>query len=66
MKSWKEDYSPKQIQQIASYIKTLHGTKPSTPKASQGELYIEEIKENSTQATAAHGTAAAADSTSAQ
>ncbi|WP_222165591.1 cbb3-type cytochrome c oxidase N-terminal domain-containing protein [Edaphocola aurantiacus] len=66
MKSWKDDYSPRQIQQIASYIKTLHGTKPATPKASQGELYIEESKENSTQATAAHGTATAADSTSVQ
>ncbi len=41
MKSWKDDYSPKQIAQIASYIKTLHGTSPAAPKDKQGELYIE-------------------------
>lgn len=41
MKSWKDDFSPKQIQQIASYVKSLHGTHPATPKEKQGELYIE-------------------------
>lgn len=65
MKSWKDDYSPRQIQQIASYIKTLHGTKPATPKASQGELYNEGSQENGTNATASNGTAAA-DSTTVQ
>lgn len=41
MKSWKDDYSPGQIAQLASYIKSLHGTKPATPKDPQGELYTE-------------------------
>ncbi len=41
MKSWKDDFSPKQIQQIASYVKSLHGTHPAAPKDKQGELYIE-------------------------
>lgn len=41
MKSWKEDYSPKQIQEIASFVKSLRGTKSATPKEAQGELYIE-------------------------
>ncbi len=41
MKSWKDDFSPKQIQQLASYIKSLRGTHPATPKAPQGDLYIE-------------------------
>ncbi len=41
MKSWKDDFSPKQIQQLASFVKSLKGTKPATPKAPQGELYIE-------------------------
>ncbi|MDR3679958.1 MAG: cbb3-type cytochrome c oxidase N-terminal domain-containing protein [Flavipsychrobacter sp.] len=41
MKSWKDDFSPMQIAQIASYVKTLHGTKPAAPKDKQGELYIE-------------------------
>ena len=35
MKSWKDDFSPKQIAQIASYVKTLHGTKPAVPKDKQ-------------------------------
>lgn len=39
MKSWKDDYSPLQIQQITSYVMTLHGTKPATPKEPQGEIY---------------------------
>lgn len=43
MRSWKDDLSAKQIAQIASYIKTLKGTKPATPKEPQGELYKEEI-----------------------
>jgi len=41
MKSWKDDLSPKQIQEVASFIKSLHGTHPAVPKAPQGELYIE-------------------------
>jgi cytochrome c oxidase cbb3-type subunit 3 len=41
MKSWKDDFSPKQIQQLASFVKSLKGTHPATPKAPQGELYIE-------------------------
>ncbi len=43
MKSWKDDFSPKQIAQIASYVKSLHGTKPLAPKDKQGEMYIEAI-----------------------
>jgi cytochrome c oxidase cbb3-type subunit III len=39
MKSWKDDYSPIQIAQLASFIKTLHGTNPPNAKAPQGELY---------------------------
>lgn len=41
MKSWKDDFSPKKIQQLASYVRSLHGTHPATPKDKQGELYIE-------------------------
>lgn len=39
MKSWKDDYSPKKIAQIASYIHSIHGTKPATPKEPQGNLF---------------------------
>lgn len=38
MKSWKDDYSPSQIAQIASYVKSLGGTRPDNPKAPQGTL----------------------------
>lgn len=41
MKSWKDDFSPKQIAQLASYVKSLQGTTPTAPKEKQGELYIE-------------------------
>lgn len=40
MKSWKDDYSPAQIAQIASYVKSLAGTNPPNPKAPQGELMV--------------------------
>lgn len=39
MKSWKDDFSPVQIAQLSSFIKSLHGTKPATPKEPQGEIY---------------------------
>jgi len=42
MKSWKDELSAKQMAQVASYIKSLKGTKPANPRAPQGELYKEE------------------------
>lgn len=42
MKSWKEDFSPVQIAQIASFIRTLKGTNPPKAKEKQGDLYKEE------------------------
>jgi cytochrome c oxidase cbb3-type subunit 3 len=39
MKSWQQDLSPKQIQEVASYIKSLKGTNPPNGKEKQGELY---------------------------
>jgi cytochrome c oxidase cbb3-type subunit III len=41
MRSWKDDFSPIQIAQIASYIKNMQGTKPANAKEKQGELFIE-------------------------
>ncbi|MGN6531408.1 MAG: cbb3-type cytochrome c oxidase N-terminal domain-containing protein [Ginsengibacter sp.] len=38
MKSWKDDFTPKQIAQLASYIVSIKGTKPANPKEPQGEL----------------------------
>ena len=42
MKSWKDDYSPTQIAQLASYVKSLRGTKPAVAKEPQGTLFAEE------------------------
>ena len=39
MKSWKDDFSPVQIAQVASYIKSLHGTNPPNAKPAQGTIY---------------------------
>lgn len=36
MKSWKKDFSPVQIQQLASYILSLQGSKPANAKEPQG------------------------------
>jgi len=41
MKSWKDDFSPTQIAALATYVKSLHGTKPLAPKEKQGEQYVE-------------------------
>lgn len=36
MKSWKDDFSPSQIAQLASYVRSLQGTHPANAKAPQG------------------------------
>ena len=60
MKSWKEDFSPMQIAQLSSYVKTLHGTNPPGGKEKQGELYTEDATApaDSSQATPAADTSA--------
>lgn len=50
MKSWKDDYSPVQMAQLASYIKSIKGTKPATAKEPQGEVYLEQTVNDSTKA----------------
>jgi cytochrome c oxidase cbb3-type subunit 3 len=52
MKSWKDDYSPLQLAQLASYIKSIHGTNPQNAKAPQGTLYAEAQASNSASASA--------------
>ena len=42
MRSWKDDLSPMQIAQVASYIKSIHGSNPPNGKPKQGDLYQEE------------------------
>jgi len=47
MRSWKDELSPIQIAQVASYIKSTHGSNPPNAKAKQGELYQEETSNSS-------------------
>jgi cytochrome c oxidase cbb3-type subunit 3 len=44
MQSWQSMYSPVQMKNIASFVHSLKGTKPSKPKDPQGEL----MQENAT------------------
>lgn len=41
MQSWSNDFSPKEISYLASYVKSLRGTNPPNQKAPQGDLYQE-------------------------
>ncbi len=43
MQSWQSTYSPIQMQELASYIKTLKGTNPPNAKAPQGDLFKDEV-----------------------
>jgi cytochrome c oxidase cbb3-type subunit 3 len=52
MISWKSQLSPKQIQEVASYVITLHGTNPPGSKDPQGDLWkaaIEPVDSATTQ-----------------
>ncbi len=42
MISWKDNFSPKQIAQLASFVKSLKGTNPTGAKEPQGEPFKEE------------------------
>lgn len=41
MKAWKDDFSPAQLAQLSSYVRSLHGTNPPAGKEPQGTLYTE-------------------------
>lgn len=41
MRSWKDDFSPIQMAQLASFIKSMQGTNPPNPKEPQGQEYVE-------------------------
>jgi cytochrome c oxidase cbb3-type subunit III len=41
MQSWAKEFTPKQMANISSFIKTLHGTNPPNAKAAQGDLFTE-------------------------
>jgi cytochrome c oxidase cbb3-type subunit III len=39
MLAWQGQLTPVEMQQVASYIKSIYGTNPVNPKAPQGDLY---------------------------
>jgi len=41
MISWQTQLNPRQIQEVASYVMSLHGTHPANAKPPQGEKYVE-------------------------
>ncbi len=44
MISWQNQLNPNDIRDVASFILTLQGTMPETPKAPQGDLFDENLK----------------------
>ncbi|MCI4668467.1 MAG: c-type cytochrome [Bacteroidia bacterium] len=40
MIAWQKEIKPKEMQQLASYVLSLQGTKPANPKAPEGDLYV--------------------------
>ncbi|RYD78302.1 MAG: c-type cytochrome [Sphingobacteriales bacterium] len=50
MQAWEKQYSPKQISDITSYIKSLQGTNPAGAKAPQGDLFTDTAGADSTTA----------------
>lgn len=44
MVSWKNDFSPSELQQVASYVLSLQGTTPADPKEPEGEVWEPETE----------------------
>lgn len=49
MISWKDELGASKIQDVASYVMTLQGTTPANPKAPEGEKWIEEKVETTSE-----------------
>jgi len=47
MQAWEKSYSPAQIKNLASYIKSLAGTNPSNAKAPEGDVFRDDVIQNS-------------------
>lgn len=43
MQSWAVKFNPKEMADLASYVKTLHGTNPPNGKAAQGEIFTDNL-----------------------
>lgn len=42
MIAWQTQLNPNQMQEVASYVLSLHGTTPAAPKQPEGEIWVEE------------------------
>ena len=42
MIAWQTQLSPNQMQEVASYVLSLHSTTPAAPKQPEGEIWKEE------------------------
>ena len=54
MIAWKQQLKPLEMAQVASYLLTFQGTTPATPKAPEGELWVDDtapIEEANTEDT---------------
>ncbi len=59
MISWKGTLKPTQMQEVASYVISLHGSNPKDPKAPEGEVWVDANAPKTTStATATLGSAA--------
>ena len=43
MQAWSVKFTPKEISQIASYVKSLNGTNPPNAKPAQGDFYVDAV-----------------------
>lgn len=48
MQAWEKQFSPQEIKNLSSYIKSIKGTKPANAKAPQGEEYTETAAKDTT------------------
>lgn len=51
MIAWQSQFSPTQMQQIASYVISLQGSNPTNAKDPQGEIWVEEKVKETTDST---------------
>lgn len=51
MQAWNDQFTPKQIAQLSSFVKSLKGSNPPGAKAPQGELYVDEGSNKGGEAT---------------
>jgi cytochrome c oxidase cbb3-type subunit 3 len=52
MISWKGTLKPKEMQKVASYVLSLHGSNPKDPKAAEGEVWVDPAAAKTTSAPA--------------